>query len=85
MKHYTVTWSRRAEAELARLWLATEKRELLAQAADTLDRRLSHDPYHDSYLVTSLLRETTAMNLVILFTILEQDRRILVVGLRVIA
>ena len=41
---YTVLWARDAEKELAAIWMATDNRGMIAEAADSLDRQLTHNP-----------------------------------------
>ncbi len=47
---FTVTWDKRALAQLARIWMASDHRDLIQQSADEIDRGLANDPHEKGTL-----------------------------------
>jgi plasmid stabilization system protein ParE len=45
--NFSVVWTRRAENELAAIWLTASDRNAVTQAAHRLDQRLANDPLNE--------------------------------------
>jgi hypothetical protein len=72
---FTVTWHPSAESELANVWMASNDRDGVSQAANLIDRALSSDPldqgeefYGDRLLVL--------LPLAVTYTVSEADRSV---------
>ncbi len=78
---YTVTWRPVAERRLAQLWIDEPNRHAIADAADTLDRKLANDPQ----LIGESRLDTTRVvfegRLVELFDVNEGDRMVSVLDI----
>jgi hypothetical protein len=59
MTRYTVVWHRLAEDQLLECWLAAADRQSIADAADAIDRELTHDAGSKGAIVEDNIREAS--------------------------
>jgi hypothetical protein len=83
MIRYTVTFSREADAALAREWMNARNRRAVAQAGDEIDRLLKYDAAEKGTVVRENLRELVVEPLIALFTVDEGDRKVTVWSVRI--
>jgi hypothetical protein len=74
MTRYTVVWHKAAEDQLLRLWLTAADRQSIADAADNIDRELSHNASSKGIIVSDNMRELHVALLRVLFSVSEADR-----------
>jgi hypothetical protein len=71
---YTVVWIPEAEAEIARLWVESSSRSLIAAAVDAMDAALRINPYDVGESRDGNRRLLIAWPLAASYVIKEQDR-----------
>lgn len=82
MIRYTVVWPQGVQDELAELWLASDARRDIADAANTIDRELTHDAPAKGVEVAEGLRAFFAPPLRVLFAVRDDDRTVEIVRVR---
>jgi hypothetical protein len=75
---FTVLWSHYSENELARLWMQATDRRLVSEAADKIDAALAQDPQVLGESRVGLRRIIHEGPLGVIFSVNEQDRKVLV-------
>ncbi|MGH7193771.1 MAG: hypothetical protein ACREJM_09595 [Candidatus Saccharimonadales bacterium] len=76
MSRYTVVWRRRANSQLAELWLDAPDRPSITADAHEIDRRLKEQASEWGSEIISNLRWMEVAKLRAYFTISELDRRV---------
>lgn len=71
---YTVSWTPRAQNDLATLWMNAPDRAAVTTASNTIDAVLRRDPYADSESRTGPTRIMIVPPLAVAFDVSEQDR-----------
>ena len=72
---YTVLWDVRAQQELASIWMnAGDARNLIREAANSIDRALAHDPEGVGESRTTDRRILIASPLAVTYRVLQEDR-----------
>jgi hypothetical protein len=79
---WTVTYAPSAEAELAEIWLKSSGRDVVALAADAIDRLLATDPVSVGESRGQQSRILVRHPLAVEYRIREQDRVVTVVTVR---
>jgi len=74
MTRYTVVWHGKARDQLAQLWIDSENRSAITQAADNIDRYLALDANLKGLPIEGNLRYLTIPPLHALFVVSESDR-----------
>jgi hypothetical protein len=82
MTQYTVTATREAENDLARLWLSAPDRRAISNAADTIDRTLRFDPQIKGCDAGRGLRQLIVPPPVAEFSVEEDDRTVSILSMR---
>ena len=82
MTRYTVTATRKAEDDLARLWVRASDRRSISQAANSIDHVLREDAPQKGCEVGKGLRQLIVSPLVAEFTVEENDRTVTVWSVR---
>ena len=82
MTRYTVTTTRKAENDLAELWLRAANRSAVAAAANRIDRILREDASLKGSSATHGLRQIIVAPLIAEFTVEERDRRVTIWTIR---
>lgn len=77
---YTVTWKPEAERRLAELWLAASDRQLLADAANNIERTLRQLGKRAGDLLSEPYRVITAPPLRAVFTAQAEDHVVNVIA-----
>ncbi|HJT31647.1 MAG TPA: hypothetical protein VJ783_06305 [Pirellulales bacterium] len=80
MSRYTVVWRRRANNQLAELWLDADDRSSITADAHEIDRRLSEQAPEWGNEIIPNLRWMEVGKLRAYFTITESNRRVEVVA-----
>lgn len=84
--NYTVTWTQEAENGLAAAWLAAADREAVTASSHRLDIALQHDPRNlGESRSSSMVRVAIGLPLGIEFEIIEDDKKVRVLGVWLIA
>jgi hypothetical protein len=73
---YTVTWAPEAESELARIWTQASDQQAVADASNTIDRRLRTSPERLGTDMGGGQRFLQVTPLVVIFTIEPDDCRV---------
>ncbi|MFV0446690.1 MAG: hypothetical protein ACK5Q5_24220 [Planctomycetaceae bacterium] len=81
---YTVTWHDDVVAQLAEHWLASRDRDGLSVAVAAIDRRLRFSPRSHARPVGDRLGVTTVHPVEVLFEVVDEDRLVKVVAVRLI-
>lgn len=74
MTAYTVVWGNRALNELTDLWMTTEDRDSVTNAAREIDQILSRDATRQGDEIREGLMELNVRPLRVLFSVRESDR-----------
>lgn len=82
MIRYTVTATRKAEGDLARLWLQATDRNAISKASDTIDQLLRNDAPQRGCDAGRGFRQLIVSPLVIEFTVEEHDRQVTIWSVR---
>jgi hypothetical protein len=82
MTRYTVTATRKAENDLASVWLRAPDREAITLAADRIDRILREDALNKGCSATHGLRQLIVAPLIADFSVEEDDRRVTIWAIR---
>lgn len=77
---WTVVWSSAAEKRLAQCWVDSSSRDLVSQAAKTIDESLAADPLEAGESRPSGRRILIASPLVATFEVLAADNLVRVLG-----
>lgn len=78
---YEVIWYRKAEQELAALWLSADDRNAISRTAAELDRSLARAPLElGESRASSVQRVAFVPPLGIEFEVIEDDNRVIVQG-----
>ncbi len=80
MTRYTVVWHPAARDRLARLWLVSNDRQAVTNAADEIDRELAVDPVKKGSLVRNQLRILCVLPLRVLYRVSEPDRLVTILA-----
>jgi len=75
---YTVIWKRSVQDKLAEIWLASENRVAITVAADEIDQLLRRHPQSGDVVVANGVRFLNVGALNVLFSIIEDDRKVIV-------
>jgi|688.fasta_scaffold236505_3 hypothetical protein len=79
-KRYTVLWTKKAEQQLALIWVAAPDRAALAAAADSMDAALGGEPQDVGESRADGYRIELRGGLAIIFYVSEPDRTVSVVS-----
>ncbi|MBI1904441.1 MAG: type II toxin-antitoxin system RelE/ParE family toxin [Planctomycetia bacterium] len=79
---YTVVWLKRAQDELAEIWINARHRNAIAAAAYAIDVHLQSDAATKGVEVSEGLRQLSAPPLRILFSVSDDDRLVEVAAVR---
>lgn len=82
--NYTVTWRDEAQADLVEIWLGSRIRWQLNEATKELERVLRESPYDFGESRAGNLRVGDSGPLLVWCRTLEADRRVEVLGVRLI-
>lgn len=82
MTRYTVTWLQVALDELAQLWVTTDDRQAMTDAANRIDALLGTNPAAHGQELSEGLLSLDVSPLRVLFTIREEDRLVEVSSVR---
>jgi hypothetical protein len=82
MTRYTVTATRRAEDDLAQLWLRASDRPAISQAANRIDQVLSENPSTMGFQAIRGMRQLIVSPLIVEFTVEEDDRLVTIWSVR---
>lgn len=85
MKRYTVSWWQEARDDLARLWLRSDDRPGVSQAANAIDQELAENPTRGSTPGHEGLLRLEIMPICVQLTIDEADRQVHVWSVRLIS
>ena len=80
--NYTVVWRRRAEAQLAALWLRAANKEAIAGYAEQIDRILARNPADQGESRVGNTRVWFHRPLCVLFQIDETAKRVIVMAVK---
>lgn len=75
---YTVIWRRQVQDRLAELWMASNNRSAITIAADEIDQLLRRRPQAGDIVFENGLRFLNVGVLNVLFSIVEDDRKVIV-------
>jgi hypothetical protein len=78
---YTVVWIAEAEEELAAIWTSASDRQVIAEAANSLDAQLARNPAAVGESRPDAQRIAYCLPLGIRFQILEDDRLVRVLAI----
>lgn len=78
MIRYTVVWREDVQDDLARLWLASPRRQQITAAADTIDVELLIDAHLKGEALSEGRKSLTCLPLIARFRIDEGDRKVFV-------
>jgi hypothetical protein len=76
---FRVVWHQTALEQLAEIWLSTDDRERVTEAAQTIDRKLSQDPEANSARVGDEMQVHRSAPLEVLIDLFEKERLVVVV------
>ena len=79
---FEVRWMRVADAELMEIWSQATNRNAITAAVDAVDRQLKSDPIDLGESREGAERILFATPLIVRFQVFEEDRRVLVLGVR---
>jgi plasmid stabilization system protein ParE len=79
---YTVVWTPAAEADLAGIWLADKNRKAITSASRIADRLLREEPHSQGESREGTTRIMFVTPLALQFEIVEADRIVYVLALR---
>ncbi|HEY3392241.1 MAG TPA: hypothetical protein VGK58_06025 [Lacipirellulaceae bacterium] len=82
MTRYTVTATRKAENDLANLWMRASDRAAVSNAANTIDRMLREDASLKGCDAALGLRQLIVSPLIADFTVDDADRKVTIWSLR---
>ena len=82
MTRYTVTATRKAENDLALLWLRASDRRAISQAADAIDQVLREDAPQKGCKAGQGIRQLIVSPLVAEFSVQEHDRTVTIWSVR---
>jgi hypothetical protein len=82
MTRYTVTATRKAEDDLANLWMRAADRSAVSNAANSIDRMLREDAPLKGSNAPLGLRQVIVSPLIADFTVEEDDRKVTIWSLR---
>jgi plasmid stabilization system protein ParE len=75
---YTVVWKPSAETSLAEIWLSTNDRQAVTDAADSIDALLRSTPLQVGESRAEITRILTVIPLSIYYDVFEDDRLVAV-------
>ena len=75
MIRYTVLWAKKAESELATLWLAYPDRQAISDATDRIDATLREDAHTKGWPLPQAIRSVSSGPLTAYFRVDEHDRK----------
>jgi plasmid stabilization system protein ParE len=81
VNEYTVLWTPTAERDLADLWGTSDERNRIADAADSIDRALKHDPFAVGESRSGGNRIIFEPPLAVIYKVREADRIVLVTAI----
>ena len=82
MRGFTVIWWPPAQDDLALIWLDTNIRGRVADAANMIDRELSDTPSQKGIAKHEGLREIAVQPLVVQFSVDNEDRQVTIWSVR---
>lgn len=82
MIRYTVTYTREAQDDLARIWMQSRDRGAVTSAGDEIDRVLRRDAPQKGSAAVYGVRQLIVTPLVAEFTVIEADRIVTVSSVR---
>ena len=82
MREFTVTWWPPAEQDLTELWIASSNRQVIADAANDIEKRLAHSPITAGQTVSKGLRGLANEPLYVQFKVDEDDRKVTILSVR---